>query len=244
MKKYKSGASRATPTIPKVQKVKYASSVQNRAVVRGSQYRENLTFDPVVYGTNNLLATNNGAVAVAASGYITPDATAHVLNQVFRGTTSTNRIGRHIYMRKIRIQGFIRAGGVVGIPTHCRMALVYIPRLDKGHTTMPPQNVIWTSQSPFENRVLDNSERFRVIREWKYKLIGEGDAPTTGLESYMFDEMVDINRVTKWAGANQNGDFDAMEEGALCLYCHTDNTIASNLGAIIRYSARLYFDDK
>lgn len=237
-----------------IQRVKYAGSVQNlrvaqqtaaiRAVTgRLGAGRDNLTFDAVVLATNTLSATSNAAVAVSASGYITAGASAHVLNQVPQGTTSTSRLGRKMFMRKIRIQGSI-AQPAAGTVNTCRIALVYIPRLDRGTTTMPPQNVIWTSQDARENRVLNNSDRFKVLRQWVYQLLGNTNAPATGSEVIHFDEMVDVNRHTTWTQADTTGVFDNMEEGGLCIYVQGPNTVVSGLGATIAYTSRLYFEDR
>jgi len=237
-----------------IQRVKYAGSVQNlrvaqqtaaiRAVTgRLGAGRDNLTFDAVVLNTNTLLAASNAAVAVSGSGYITNASSAMVLNQVPQGTTSTSRLGRKMFMRKVRIQGTI-AQPAAGTVNTVRLALVYIPRLDRGTTTMPPQNVIWTTQDPRENRVLNNSDRFKVLRQWVHVLLGNTAAPATGTEVVHFDEMVDVNRHTTWTQADLAGSFDNMEEGALCIYAQGPNTVASGLGATITFTSRLYFEDR
>jgi len=237
-----------------IQKVKYAGSVHNLRVAQQaynpnagrralSAGRDNLTFDAVVLNTNTLLASSNAAVAVSASGYITNAASAMVLNQVPQGTTSTTRLGRKMYMRKIRIQGTI-AQPAAGTVNTVRMALVYIPRLDRGTTTMPPQNVVWTTQDPRENRVLNNSDRFKVLRQWVYTLMGNTTTPATGTELLHFDEMVDVNRHTTWTQADTTGVFDNMEEGGLCIYAHGPNTTASGLAPTIVFTSRLYFEDR
>jgi len=237
-----------------IQRVKYAGSVQNlrvaqnRAAIRAvtgrlGAGRDNLTFDAVVLGTNLLSPASNSAVAVSATGYITNQASAHVLNQVPQGTTSTTRLGRKMYMRKVRIQGTVSQAAASTLNT-VRMALVYIPRLDRGTTTMPPQNVIWTSQDPRENRVLNNSDRFKVLRQWVHVLMGNSTTPATGTELIHFDEMVDVNRHTTWTQADTTGVFDNMEEGGLCLYVHGPNTVASGLAPVISYTSRLYFEDR
>lgn len=203
------------------------------------------TYDPVVLSTNLLYADTTSAVAVSASGYITTASSAHVLNQVPQDATSTGRIGRRITMKSIHLKGSVigpTAAGQNSGPV--RMCLVYIPVMDRTVTTMPPQNVIWTSQDARQLRVLNNAHRFRIIRQWSYNVAGDSDAPTTGLEVHQFDLMVKLGLDTVWTQANTSGTFDAMEEGALCLYVQGYNTAGATTSAIINYVARIYFSDK
>lgn len=213
-----------------------------RVPARPTLGRDNLTFDAVTLNTNNLVASSDGAVAVSGSGYVTANASAHVLNQVPQGTSSTTRVGRKIQMTKLRLKGTIFIG--VGNPVACvvRLALVYIPKLDRTTTTMAPHNVIWTAQQPNAGRVLNNSDRFRIIREWVHVVMGSAAAPSTGKEAIAFDEMVDINRHTAWLAANTSGTFDDMEAGALCLYAQSTQTAVSP-GPTIAYSSRLYYNE-
>jgi len=238
MKAKRRGVSIAPPTIPKIQKVVFASSQQNRAIMRQNpKGRENLTFDAVPAGY--MVADNIAVVAVSASGYLTAGASAHVLNQVPQGTTSTTRIGRKMKMTKLRILGHIASGSTSATQV-ARVALVYIPRMTDTVTTMPPQDAIWGTQNSLAHRVLNNSDRYKVIREWRFLIGGQNSAPSAGTEAYSIDEMIDINRQTVWTKEDTTGSFDNMKEGALCLY--VNGTLNGN-GARLTYQPRLYFED-
>lgn len=204
--------------------------------------REKKTFDPVTFATNNLRLSSNAAVATSPS-FITADSSAMVLNQVPQGTTSTSRIGRKINMTGIRIVGRIANTATSAAYNQVRLSLVYIPRLDRNQTTMPPQTAIWTSQDPSTLRVINNSDRYTVIRTWTHQLFGDIDAVSTGQEAISIDEMVPLKHLTSWEQSNTDGSFSDMVEGALCLYGQGINTDASNLFATFVFSARLYFDD-
>lgn len=205
--------------------------------------REKKTFDPVTLATNNLRLSSDAAVATSAGSFITADSSAMVLNQVPQGTTSTSRIGRKIRMTGIRIVGRIANTATSAAYNQVRLSLVYVPRLDRNQTTMPPQTAIYTTQDPSSLRVINNSDRYTVIRTWTHQLFGDIDAVNTGQEAISIDEMIPLNHLTSWLQANTNGSFTEMEEGALCLYGQGINTNASNLYATFVYSARLYFDD-
>jgi len=224
---------------PQVRQAQYSAAVRSAF---GSG-RDNKTFDPVTIGSNNLQCSTDSAVAVSASGYVTNASSAHVLNQVPQGTSSTTRIGRKILMKGVLLQGRIVQGPTNASSNIVRLCLIYIPRLDRSTTTMAPQNVIWTAQDPSALRVINNSDRFRVIRQWTYKLTGDLDAASTGFEILHFSEYVKLDLQTSWLQANTDGTFNDMEEGALCLYAQGINTVASNNSCPCAYAARVYFED-
>jgi len=224
---------------PQLRQAQYASAVRS-AFGAG---RENKSFDPVTLLTNTLVASSDSAVAVSGTGYITANASAHVLNQIPQGTTSTSRIGRKILMKGVLLQGWISQTSASSSVNIARLCLVYIPRLDRSTTTMPPQNVIWTAQNPVSLRVINNSDRFRIIRQWTHKLSGDVDAAATGEEIIPFSEYIKLDLQTSWLQANTDGTFNDMEEGALCLYAQGINTAASGIFNNIQYQARVYFED-
>lgn len=224
---------------PQVRQAQYSAAVRSAF---GSG-RENKTFDPVVLGTNGLVCSTDSAVAVSATGYITANASAHVLNQIAQGTTSTTRIGRKVMMKGLLLQGLIAQTAASSAANIVRMCLVYIPRLDRSTTTMPPQNVVWTTQHPVSLRVINNSDRFKIIRQWTHKLMGDVDACATGTEILPFSEYVKLDLQTSWLQANTDGSFNDMEEGGLALYVQGINTAASGVAPVVQYVARVYFED-
>lgn len=221
----------------------------HNAQVRRVQLRnyrsETKTYDAVVLDTNLLYADSSSAVAVSASGYITTTSSAMVLNQVPQDATSTGRVGRRITMKSVHIRGKLVGPTAAGQnPGLVRLALVFIPQMDRTVTTMPPQTAIWSLQRPESLRVLNNAGRFRIIRQWTFRIAGDSDAPTTGLELHEVDEMVKLNLDTVWTQANTSGTFDAMEQGALCLYAQGDMTAGATTSSIFDFVSRLYFEDK
>lgn len=246
VRKYPTAAQKAALNVAKAK-----SSQQNRRAA-GTAYvrrsvgvgRENLTFDAVTLSApKTLYCSSDSAVAVSATGYVTDGASAHVVNQVPQGTTSTTRLGRKMHMTGFRLVGRVVNSVTASSYSPVRLALVYIPKLDRTTSTMPPQNVIWTTQDPQSQRVLNNSDRFKVIRSWTWDLMGDLDACSTGKEAYSIDEMIPLDHQTTWTQADTTGVFDNMEEGALCLYVQGIQTVASNLFPRIAYSCRLYFKD-
>jgi len=217
------------------------AAVRRVALTRGLK-PETKTFDPVVLDTNLLYADSSTAVAVSASGYLTANASAIVLNQVPQGTSSITRLGRRINMKSIHLNGTIFTSTTVQATTLARIALVYLPSMDRTVTTMPPQNVIWTAQNAQALRVINDNTDFKIIRQWFYTLGGDRDAPTTGQELHHFNEVVPLNELeTVWSQANTNGTFDDMDKGGLCLYFHSGAVDANPLQLLV--NARLYFHE-
>lgn len=213
------------------------------------QYPEGKTFDAVAVTTSlNLSLDTSTAVADSANGYLAQGsaaaASAVVLNQVALGTTSTTRIGRRMNMKRLRITGAVRAPSGLQDSLAVKIALVYIPTLDRGTTVMPPYNTIWGHQSPIAQRVIDNSDRFKVLKNWTFNVIGDRDAATTGLESHYCDDMIDLkNILTEWTQANTDGSFDDMEKGALMLYGCANVGAGAATSCNFNFTSRLYYED-
>lgn len=208
---------------------------------------EHKTFD--AFGSTavgQVAADNSTAVADSANSFLkqgaNATASAVVLNQVPQGTTNTSRIGRYMRMKKIRLIGSILSNSAT-TTCHARFALVYIPVVDRGVTVLPPQNTIWGAQDARQQRVIDNVERFKVLKQWVYVLTGNSTTPATGEEIFSFDDMIDLKKLeTSWTPADTSGIFTDMECGALCLYAHS-NQPAGTTAAQINFSSRLYFED-
>jgi len=214
--------------------------VRAAMILRGAG-NENRTFDPATVGVL-YNATSNAPVAVSASGYLTAAASAIVLNQVPQGTSSITRLGRRINMKSIHLSGTIFTSATVQATTLARIALVYLPSMDRTVTTMPPQNVIWTAQNAQALRVINDNTDFKIIRQWFFTMGGDRDAPATGQELHHFNDVVPLNELeTVWNQANTNGAFDDMDKGALCLYFHSGAADANPIQLLV--NTRLYFHE-
>lgn len=210
---------------------------------------EGKTFDPVAVTTTlQMFLDTSTAVADSANGYIkqgsAANASAIVINQVPIGTTSTTRIGRRVNMKSLRVTGAFLAPTGIQFGLSAKLALVYIPTLDRGTTVMPPYNVIWGFQDPVAQRVIDNSDRFRVLKNWTCNIIGDRDAATTGKEALYFDEMINLKGlITEWKQTNTDGSFNDMERGALCLYGCGSGGAGATTSILLNFTCRLYYED-
>jgi len=206
-------------------------------------HKEHKFFD--VGGTTfvQINADQSTAVADSANGYLlqgaAATASAIVLNQVPVGTGPTNRIGRVMTMKNLHIRGVVQTGG--DFVEFVAMYLVYIPRLDRNTTTMPPHNVITGAQDSRTQTVVQNAPRFKILKKWQWKLSGQANAASnTEASGQIFDDMVSLRSLpTRWTTADTTGSFNDMEEGALCLYAQNSQGNA----APIQFTTRIYFND-
>lgn len=246
--KFRSKAPAATRALRQAKLARATAQVRARAAPtlrRGALMlraaNENRTFDPATVGVL-YNATSNAPVAVSASGYLTAAASAIVLNQVPQGTSSITRLGRRINMKSIHLSGTIFTSSTIQATTLARIALVYLPSMDRTVTTMPPQNVIWTAQNAQALRVINDGTDFKIIRQWFFTMGGDRDAPSTGQELHHFNEVVPLNELeTVWNQANTSGTFDDMDKGGLCLYFHSGAVDANPIQLLV--NARLYFHE-
>lgn len=202
------------------------------------------TFDALPVGGRLFNATSDSAVAVSATGYITTNASALVINQVPQNTTSNGRLGRRIAMTGVQIAGnvAVTVGGHSAQPV--RMCLVYFPSMDRSVTAMPPHNVIWQAQDPRALRVLTDNTDFRVLKQWTWNMGGVLATPACGLEQYYFNEVVPLNNLeTVWSTANTDGTFNDMDKGALCIYMHGGALSTTANPITILLNTRLYFHE-
>lgn len=216
---------------------------------RRSHKPERKTFDVGGTSTIAMLASQDTAVANSAGGYLLDTAAASsaiVLNQVPIGNSSTTRVGRKFTMNALHIRCRILAPAAAAIsPPLVSVALVLIRTLDRGTTTMPPQNVVFRSQLANTLTNIDNAQRFKILRKWDFMLNGDSDTAgdRTSTSSALIDEMVKLGgRETSFTQADTTGTFDDMETNALCLYVRGTQPAATATCAVA-VCTRLYFTD-
>lgn len=233
-----------------VGRMRVPRAVNMRAAVRAASLgvgQEKKTFDINATAPTALWADTSTAVATSANGYLAQGAAAPasaiVINQIPQNTSAVTRIGRKALMKALHIRGrhYCQSGGSSAAMT--ALYLVYIPVLDRTVTTMPPHNVITGAQDPETQTVVDNAQRFKILRKWQFNMIGDLDAASTGQEQHLIDEMVPINREVCWNKEDTTGVFDNMERGALCLYAQGTGASGATTSAIFQLTTRLYFAD-
>jgi len=228
----------------------FSARAQQQAAMMYRQVRgttENKFYDPVTNSGSGLAISfaANGAVANSAGLYIldtAATASAIVLNQIPQGTTQSTRLARRAHITGVHIKGLIyHASGSVSATNVC-MDLIH-QTAPNNPSSMPAFNTIWLAQNSNALRNVNDSDKLKVVRT-PVKQILEGDsaAPTTGLEAFVVDEVVDLRKakiVTEWTTADTTGVYGNMEKGALLLYARSTHNVAHQFNG----SIRVYFED-
>jgi len=236
------GRRRLRSAVRRVRRV-HALPYANRAASKP----EIKTFDVGQTTPVNLYADSSTAVANSAGGYLLATAaiaSAIVINQIPQGSSPVTRIGRKCRMTAVHIRGMIAIGQAGADTAKAALCLVYIPRLNTGTTTMPPQNLLHGAQNPNTQRVIQYSSRFIILRRWDFNLMGDRNACTTGREQEVFDEVIKLgSKELAFTSADSTGVFDDMTEGALCLYAMSNTAAAADTSCLLTLSTRVYFYD-
>lgn len=180
-------------------------------------------------------------------------ATFTCLNLPVNGAAFYNRIGNQISGKSVRLYGQVIPSGntTAGVPEYCRAMLVYDRQPNGAFPVIADILTDNASNGTTTTRVtsnpnMANSERFKILRDWKYAIPNN---TTTGSDpqiydykgDYKFDEYVKLKGMdTKFkASAGSIGD---IATGALYLVTYGDQT-SSTAGYIFMFNTRYRFYD-
>lgn len=180
-----------------------------------------------------------------------------LLNAPIRGTDIFNRTGRKIYMKSVHIKGYLNSVATTSLDAQfLRLMLVYDANPNTGtplitDVLLPSANGAATSVMSHVN--LDNRQRFRIVREWRWFMGGNagasvGQAIATGQTTIQdghqclcVDEYVKLDGLETVFNVGAAGTIADLNEGALFLVgiCDSNATGAWNL----QMDSRLRFFD-
>lgn len=203
-----------------------------------SNYRSNrgLKTEVKTVDTNisGFLASSDGAVATNMK----------LINTIPQDASPTSRIGKKVEMTGVAIRGTIYANTTLSM-THVTMLLVYV-RNNNQAATLPAWNEILASQSPIALTNRDNASKFKILRRWDYKLIGDQDSTTPTCDTMQIvEEFVKFKKPLEavWTAAGTAGTIGQFEKGSLLLMIVGDETFASGEAALLYANTRVYFKD-
>jgi hypothetical protein len=181
-------------------------------------------------------------VDVASAAYAC-DTTGSVtaLNLVAQGDDVTNRQGRQITLKSCRVLGKI-SGGITTTPVYCRVMLVWDSQPNSGAIATIAQ--IMAASTSISNPLLDNRERFTILRDWKMTL---GGLSTTATQSFAMspsnaelDWYVPLKGIkTTYSGTTAT--IGVVATGALLLVTLGD--LAAGSGGVAQLVSRVRFID-
>lgn len=214
------------------------------AAAPGYRRSEKKTFTIGTAAIKEMQAATDAAVAVVGDGFLTNDAGAHCINQVPQGNSAATRIGKKITMRNLYLRA--RAYANTACAQAVSVVLVY-DRNPNAATTMPAFTSIFQFQHSLSQSNVDNAARFKIVRRWNFDIVSTAAAGSTSdspLQIFAIDELVKLKGLeTHWTSANTDGSLQAMEQGALHLYCLGETNVAA-ADVYVEYTSRLYYSDQ
>lgn len=182
---------------------------------------------------------------VAATPFLQSATTsAGALNQVPLGNSQVTRIGRKLIITRIKVLGYvtITANQALNFPV-----AIYIvrDRAPNQAATIPAWATVFNRQSAVSLLNIDGEDRFEILAERRFSLIGDFTLATPSLTNTSV-KIFDIDICGSWetffTSADATGLIPDMVRGAIYLYC-VANVSGANapLGVV---DTRIYFDDE
>lgn len=245
MNLYKAGAYNRGYVAPRWNAAKKRAYIQSKIAAKrnmpvayvSAAYRANrgLKTEIKTVDTNySLTGTTDGAVAT----------NLQLMNTIAQDASPTGRIGKKVMMNGVAIRGTLAAQTTLGC-THATILLIYV-RNNNQAATLPAWAEILSSQSPISLTNRDGASKFKILRRWDYKCIGDYDSTTPTSETLQIvEEFVKFKKPLEacWTNAGTAGTIGQFEKGSLLLGVVSDQTAASNKGAQFVGNSRVYFSD-
>lgn len=186
-------------------------------------------------GTNSYKFTDTTALSspCITTGNLT------LLGAVGQGTDENQRLGRNTMMKSIQFKGELQAGAT-NAQSIARVILLYDRQPNKAAPVMAD---ILTSVTYNAFRNLDNKDRFVILMDKMYSVIGPGG---TGVSTESVQRAIDKyiklpNLLTNYTNSGTGTSAD-ITTGSLWLFTLGDQSTAS-LGSSLNYYARVRFVD-
>lgn len=186
------------------------------------------------------------AVGVAPFAPISTASSA-VLNQIPRGLSISNRVGRTVALQSLRVRGDLSYGsGVLQLQAACPTIWIIYQKQLTTPTVMPAWTTIFTAQSGIALLNISAMSEYELLYCWTGKAIltqAAGGISPTDFTTSTFDFTVPLdNRLTRWTTADATGAFTSMDQGALYIY-YANGTTQSTGCLAMTLSTRLEFSD-
>lgn len=161
------------------------------------------------------------------------------LNLISAGDDVTNRNGRIVNNKSIRVHGFFQPQTNNTQFNYCRVMLIWDAQPNSG--SLPAITAILTAATSLSNTNLDNRERFTVLRDTKIAIASyeESDGLSGSPSTSTIDWYVPLKHRTVYSGTSAT--IGAIASGSLLLL--TIGSAASGSAQDFRCTTRLRFSD-
>jgi len=225
-------APRQNPVIAAQGVLRRANIMANRRIPNygAKKTTETKTFDAAC----SMTYSNNGTVAQ----------TMQLLNTIPQDASPTGRIGKKCLITGVAIRGMSTNNTVLAIDK-VTLLLVYV-RNNNQAATLPAWAEILAAQTSNALTNRDNASKFKILRRWDYKILGDLDSTTPTCDTLQItEEFVKFKKPLEcmWTNAGTAGTIGQFEKGSLILMTVGNQTQASGGAPIFIGNTRVYFQD-
>lgn len=194
-------------------------------------------------GIKSEIKTVDAACATSFSSDGTVAQTMQLLNTIAQDASPTGRIGKKVLLKSLAIRGTISVANTLNCGK-VAMLLVYV-RNNNQAATLPAWTEIMVAQNANALTNRDNASKFKILRRWDFKTIGDSDAtPPTSESIQIVEEFVKFKKPLEacWTAAGTAGTIGQFEKGSLLLM--TCGAVGQGSGpATFVGNTRCYFND-
>jgi hypothetical protein len=211
--------------------MKYPSASSARAMAR--RYRKNSCGPRRGFVGSEVKYVDTSVLGV---GLDTTGSINH-LNIIPQGTTVNTRLGKSCRVTGFRVNGFIEAQSSA---TSNIVELVYVWDYQP-NKALPAITDIFDAVTPLQNKRMENSERFKIVKSFKYVLEGAPGQPESGVPINAYVKIK--NGISLYTNADTTGVIGNLVEGAL-LCITRGNKVSGTTAASFNGYHRIFFSDK
>ena len=245
MNLYKAGAYNRGYVAPRWNAAKKRAYIQSKIAAKRNM--------PVAYvsaayranrGIKSEIKTVDSAVNSSFSVDGTVAQTITLLNTIPQDASPTGRIGKKVNMTGVAIRAKVASNTTLACQK-CTLLLVYV-RNNNQAATLPAWTEMLVTQSPNALTNRDNASKFKILRRWDYKVIGDIDAtPPTSESVQIVEEFVKFKKPLEacWTSAGTAGTIGQFEKGSLLLCCVGEYGQGTGTWASMVGNTRVYFQD-
>lgn len=194
-------------------------------------------------GLKTEVKTVDSTIAMSFSNDGTVAQTMTLVNTIAQDASPTTRIGKKVMMTAIAIRGNAIVNTVLA-NARATLLLVYV-RNNNQASTLPAWTEILVTQGSTALTNRDNASKFKILRRWDYKLIGDQDSTTPTTDNLqLVEEFVKFKKPLEacWTTAGTAGTIGQFEKGSLLLI--SVGSIAQAAPApVFNGNTRVYFTD-
>lgn len=164
------------------------------------------------------------------------------VNPIAQGTDEINRLGRNITTKSVQVRAIFQAN-TTGVQSVARMMLVY-DRQPNGALPVAADIMSFPGAlvaQGYPNQ--DNRDRFLILMDKAYPVIGTSTTANTGLErQYVMKYKKLGNLITNWSSTGTTGVIGGLTTGSILCLLYGD-VITGTAAATVNINFRFRFSD-